>query len=123
MIFFWARQVISAMRFHHDAGNVASLAWVLMPDHLHWLFELGDRLTLSELVGSMKSYSARRIRHALAGSSDDGGNKIWQPGFHDHALRREESMVAIARYIVANPLRAGIAAELGDYPFWDACWL
>jgi putative transposase len=112
------------MRFHHDAGNVASLAWVLMPDHLHWLFELGDTLTLSKLVGSMKSYSSRQIRHALGRSeSNRGYSAIWQPGFHDRALRKEESTLAIARYIVANPLRARIAARLGDYSFWDARWL
>jgi putative transposase len=29
----------------------------------------------------------------------------------------------IARYIVANPLRAGLVAKVGDYALWDACWL
>jgi len=29
----------------------------------------------------------------------------------------------IARYIVANPLRAGLVSRVGDYPLWDACWL
>jgi hypothetical protein len=28
-----------------------------------------------------------------------------------------------ARYIVANPLRAGLTRRLGDYPLWDAIWL
>jgi len=30
---------------------------------------------------------------------------------------------ATARYIVANPLRAGLVERLGDYPLWDAVWL
>jgi hypothetical protein len=29
----------------------------------------------------------------------------------------------IARYIIANPLRAGLAESIGDYPHWDAIWL
>jgi hypothetical protein len=29
----------------------------------------------------------------------------------------------LARYIVANPLRAGLVEHLGDYPHWDAVWL
>jgi hypothetical protein len=29
----------------------------------------------------------------------------------------------VARYIVANPLRAGLVEHLGDYPLWDAVWL
>jgi hypothetical protein len=29
----------------------------------------------------------------------------------------------MARYVVANPLRAGLVKRLGDYPLWDAIWL
>ena len=29
----------------------------------------------------------------------------------------------VARYIVANPLRAGLVKKLADYPFWNAVWL
>jgi len=29
----------------------------------------------------------------------------------------------MARYIVANPLRAGLVERIGDYPLWDATWL
>jgi REP element-mobilizing transposase RayT len=49
--------------------------------------------------------------------------RLWQPGYHDHALRREEDLVATARYLVANPLRAGLVQHIGDYPLWDAVWL
>lgn len=31
---------------------------------------------------------------------------------------------AIAHYIIiANPLRAGLCVNVGDYPWWDAEWL
>ena len=49
--------------------------------------------------------------------------KVWQKGFHDHAIRRDEDIKAVARYIIANPLRAGMVDRIGDYPFWDAVWL
>ncbi|MNN88845.1 hypothetical protein D3C81_2065800 [compost metagenome] len=48
---------------------------------------------------------------------------LWQKGFHDRALRREEDLVRVARYVVANPLRAGLVEKLGDYPLWDAIWV
>ncbi len=48
---------------------------------------------------------------------------LWQPGFHDRAIRKEEDLQAVARYIVANPVRAGLAGKVGDYPLWDATWL
>ncbi|MCG8394976.1 MAG: transposase [Pseudomonadales bacterium] len=89
-----------------------TLCFVVMPDHIHWLFELKDRLTLSKVVHLMKSNSARAI-----------GRPIWQPGFHDRAIRREEDLLAVARYIVANPLRAGLTSSVREYPYWDAIWL
>jgi putative transposase len=29
----------------------------------------------------------------------------------------------LARYVVANPLRAGLVDSIRDYPHWDAVWL
>jgi putative transposase len=49
--------------------------------------------------------------------------RIWQDGFHDHALRKEEAVIDAARYIVANPLRAGLVGSVKDYSHWDAIWL
>jgi hypothetical protein len=49
--------------------------------------------------------------------------RVWQDGFFDHAVRRDEDVRTIARYIVSNPLRAGLVSNLGDYALWDACWI
>jgi hypothetical protein len=38
-------------------------------------------------------------------------------------LRKDEDLQTVARYIVANPLRAGLVEKIGDYPLWDAIWL
>ena len=43
-------------------------------------------------------------------------------GYYDHALRKEENVQNIARYIVANPLRADLVKNVGDYPYWYAKW-
>ena len=51
------------------------------------------------------------------------GASLWQRGYHDHAVRKEENIREIARYIVANPLRAGLVRSLKDYPYWNAVWL
>ena len=39
------------------------------------------------------------------------------------AVRREEDLKMIARYIVTNPIRAGLVQKVGDYPLWDATWI
>jgi REP element-mobilizing transposase RayT len=89
-----------------------------MPDHLHWLLQLHRGKTLSAIVNDVKAHSARRINQLLGRRG-----RVRQKGFHDHALRKDEDVVATARYILRNPLRAGIARRLGDYPLWDAKWI
>lgn len=113
-----ARVVVRCLRDLEQARRAETLCFVVMPDHLHWLLSLGEGQSLAALVKSMKGYSARRI-NAMRGE----GGRVWQAGFHDHALRREEDVREVARYVVANPVRAGLVARVGGYPFWDAKWL
>ncbi|WP_018865170.1 transposase [Thioalkalivibrio sp. ARh3] len=98
-------------------GEANTLCFVVMPDHMHWLMQLeaGD---LSRVVQKVKGSTTRRI-----GQLRGRPCKVWQPGFHDRALRREEDLQAVARYVVANPLRAGLVRNLRHYPLWDAIWL
>ena len=88
-----------------------------MPDHFHWLVELhnGD---LPKLMQVTKSRCARLINNERGFSAP-----IWQKGYFDRALRREDDLKTVARYIVANPLRAGLVEHIGDYPLWDAIWI
>jgi REP element-mobilizing transposase RayT len=110
--------MIGALRFADRSEWSYTYAYVLMPDHLHWLFALGSAKSLSRLVQSVKRYSSGRLaRERLAEVP------VWQAGFFDHAIRADEDLVTVSRYIVANPLRAGICAEIGHYPHWDAVWL
>lgn len=112
-----ARLLIRELRVAHEQQQVASLAWVVMPDHLHWLVQLQSG-SLDELMRRIKSKSARQINQHLGTQG-----QIWQPGYHDRALRQDEDLQAAARYIVANPLRVGLVERIGDYPLWDAVWL
>ncbi|MCK5191444.1 MAG: transposase [Methylococcales bacterium] len=107
-----ARIVIKTLMEEQARENAETLAFVFMPDHLHWLMQLGNDKPLFDVVATIKSVSAHRL-----------GRKIWQDGFHDHALRKEEDVQGTARYVVANPLRAGLVKNIGDYPHWYAKWL
>lgn len=113
-----ARIVIHAMRNQVEAHRVESLAFVVMPDHLHWLIVLQGNTTLAALMRSVKGRSSRQVNQ-LRGTNQP----VWQNGYHDHAVREDEELVNVARYIVANPLRAGLVNKIGDYPLWDAKWL
>ncbi|KTF15197.1 transposase [Pseudoalteromonas sp. H105] len=90
-----------------------------MPDHLHWLFQLQDEaMSLSNLIGQFKSISTLKVNRERGLSG-----RIWQPNFYDHKIRAESDLIQQARYIVANPLRARLVKNIGDYPFWNCCYL
>jgi putative transposase len=99
-------------------GDARMLAWVLMPDHAHWLIHLGDTDPLCLVVNRVKSASARLTNRVLSRKG-----ALWDAAYHDHALRTDEDLRGVARYIIANPLRAGLVQNICDYPFWNAIWI
>ena len=115
--FHTARCLINVLRNLQQVGSVQWLSWVVMPDHFHPLLRL-EETRLSTVMRRFKGESARRVNRVLSSSG-----RLWQPGYFDRALRREEDRRAVARYLVANPLRAGIVERIGDYPHWDSIWL
>jgi REP element-mobilizing transposase RayT len=97
--------------------GASCLAWVLMPDHWHGLIELHDG-DLSRVVARYKAMVSSAIKRSSGRTSP-----VWQKAFQDRALRKDDDVKAAARYIVANPLRAGLVDRIGDYPYWNAIWL
>ena len=106
-----ARTLINLFRETSLRNQAQTWTYVVMPDHFHWPMQLEDG-NLGSTVGRVK-----RLASASAGRS------LWQDGFHDRAARREDDLKAIARYIIANPVRAGLVDSVVDYPHWDAVWL
>jgi len=104
--------VIEAIRHCELSGISHSLAWVVMPDHLHWLLQLQSG-SLGGCLQRLKSRSARSI--GVAGS-------IWQSGYHDHAIRQDQSLRGVANYLLHNPVRAGLCGRPQDYPYAWCRW-
>lgn len=106
-----AQRLKHCIRNSDESGLTETLCFCIMPDHIHWLLKLTSA-SLSQVIARVKSQYSR-----------DTATKIWQDGFHDHAIRSDESLINVARYIVANPLRAGLVSKVGNYPHWDSIWL
>tara|TARA_B100002049_G_C15931146_1_gene312262 strand:- start:120 stop:572 length:453 start_codon:yes stop_codon:yes gene_type:complete len=113
---FINRQIIHEMRKLEIEKLITSNTFVLMPNHLHWLIQLSNSLSLSEVVRKFKGRTATLFRKHYR-------EKLWQKGFYDHLIRDDEDLVANARYIVANPLRAGLVKNITDYAYWDSVYL
>ena len=103
-----ARGFISLLREDENRGLSKTYAFVVMPDHIHWLFQL-EQGDLSVTIKRIKSLYSKQSK-----------SKVWNKGFYDHGIRAHEDLISTARYIVANPLRAGLVDKIGDYPHWDS---
>lgn len=93
------------------------LCWVLMPDHLHALIALGATEPLSKLMQRIKSVTA-----GIANAAQGREGAVWMPGYHDRGVRSEAMLLPLARYVIANPVRAGLAQRVRDYPYWGCAW-
>ena len=90
--------------------------WVcimVMPDHVHTIIKLGQGQTLSQVLHSMKRFTAREINKHLSRTGS-----LWQKGYTDWGIRDETTLNETIRYCYANPVRAGIVASAQDYPYW-----
>jgi putative transposase len=93
------------------AHQFAIAAYCFMPDHVHLLlYGTSETADLRRCVARYKQltgFEYRKRQHRL----------LWQPGYHERVLRDEEATDPIARYILANPIRAGLTEKWGEYPF------
>lgn len=98
--------------------DASVLAWVLLPDQWQALVRLGEQDSLTTLVGRFKALTSRAVdpRHRVNGW-------LWGRGFSDRALADGDDPVALARLLVAQPVRAGLVARPADYAYWNAAWL
>ena len=98
-------------------GDARLMSWVLMPDHWHGLVQLGDCDYLSLVVNRFKSLATKALR---AGGTT---HPVWARSYFERAVRADQDLATIARYLIANPIRAGLVSRAGDYPFLDTRWL
>ena len=92
-------------------NQFAILAYCFMPDHLHLLVEgQSDASDCKKFIARAKQYSGFYFKQAHR-------RTLWQRYGFEHVLRDEELSLVVARYIVANPLRAGLVQRVEDYPF------
>jgi REP element-mobilizing transposase RayT len=87
--------------------DVAVGRYVIMPDHVHLFVRGGRDFVLSAWIGGLK----RAITVAV------NCRRLWQAGFFDHVLRREESYAEKWNYVRENPVRAGLVQVADDWPY------
>ncbi|MBL7649876.1 MAG: transposase [Candidatus Hydrogenedentes bacterium] len=107
-----AREVLTAARrFDGERCDLASL--VVMPNHMHALFQLRGETDADRLVGVWKGVSAREINRRLARR----GN-LWQQENWDRIVRGLPDLVRCFNYIKQNPAMAGLSD--GEFLYYEA---
>lgn len=85
-------------------------AYCFMPDHLHTVISVRGQKSIIDLVRAFKSKTTiDSRRYGYQG-------RIYQPRFYDHFARTMKDLENEINYILSNPVRRGLAAEICDYP-------
>ncbi len=104
-----AKQVVLEFLRTADAYGFATVAYCIMPDHVHALVEATRPDShLVRFVAMFKQRTA--FAYAQAG-------RLWQEGFFDRVLREGDDPLPVAAYIVANPVRARLCQSPRAYPY------
>lgn len=113
-----ARAAASAHMMRWVWRDSQLLAWVLMPDQWHGLVALDQNDDLKQLMGRFKSATAKSVdaRFKLNGW-------LWGRSFQEQALKPDVDLRDAGRHLITHPIRAGLADEVGKYPYWNAVWV
>ena len=99
------RRITRLRRFYQEQQKWFPWLFLLVLDHAHMIVTFGRTNRIEATMASWKRHAA--AKHGI----------VWQQGFFEHRLRRNESANEKAEYILQNPIRAGLASEVGAWPF------
>ncbi len=96
-------KIVAEALLYFNGKRYELAEWVIMPNHVHMLIKPLAECNLSEILHSLKSYTAHKINELT-------GNKgqVWMHESYDHVVRNERAFEAIRNYIRQNPEKAGI---------------
>jgi len=101
-----------SLQWLHNKEYIYLLAYVVMPDHIHILFNLGQEKSLSRVMQQFGNFTGRRIAAKLGRAGS-----VWQESYYDRALRDELELEQAYGYIVQNPVKAGYVHEPEEWPW------
>jgi putative transposase len=97
-------EVVADTLHEFDGKHYRLLAWCVMPNHVHLVARLLPGVTLSKVMHSLKSFTAKRINSVLKRSGS-----IWQREYYDRLIRDSNELSRAINYVVRNPEKAGLS--------------
>lgn len=108
-------EAVEATLLYDEGAAYALLAWCVMPNHIHVVVEPVPGASLSTIVQSWKSVSARRA-NAVFGRT----GAFWMREYHDRYIRDDTHLAAAIRYAENNPVAAGLCRTPEDWRWSSA---
>jgi carbamoylphosphate synthase large subunit/REP element-mobilizing transposase RayT len=102
-----AAEIVSNALRHFDRERYFLDGFVIMPNHVHALFQPISGFALSDLLHSWKSVTAHEIKRIRAGNA----GAIWQDESFDRIVRNWEELQEYRAYIVRNPEKARLSEK------------
>ena len=112
------KRIASLVQFaltHFDSQRYRLAAWVVMPNHVHLLAAPCVGYSLSNIMHSLKSYTAQEANRIL-----NRRGKLWFEDYFDRYIRNAKHFENAINYIESNPVRAGLCKSARDWPFGSA---
>jgi REP element-mobilizing transposase RayT len=107
-----AKLTEDSLLFHHTK-KYDLVAWVIMPNHIHFLATPLENVELSAIAHSIKSYTAHEANKVLGRQG-----QFWQHEPFDRYIRDRKHFVSVIRYIENNPVKAGLCGRPQDWRFF-----
>ena len=108
-----ARGIVAVALMHFEPTRHRQLAWVVMPNHVHALFSVGEGHGLAKILQSWKGFTAREINRVSGGIGP-----LWQRDYFDRMIRNDEHFWNVARYIRNNPVKSHLVAH--EYTLYES---
>ena len=109
-----AKLTEDSLLFHHNKKYKLT-AWVIMPNHMHFLTTPFEGIELREIAHSIKSFTAHEANKLL-----NRRGQFWQHEPFDRYIRDRKHFVSVIRYIENNPVKAGLCLQAADWCFSSA---
>ncbi|MGB2641071.1 MAG: transposase, partial [Candidatus Acidiferrum sp.] len=107
-----------------DAQRYRLLAWVVMPNHVHILFQPIDGWTVAKIVASWKKFTARKICDDLRSGTPisrlAANSPVWHREYWDRFIRDQTHLIQAIDYIHKNPVKAGLVSTPESWPWSSA---
>jgi REP element-mobilizing transposase RayT len=108
-----------------DSQRYRLLEWVVMPNHVHVLFQPMNGWTVAKIVASWKKFTARKICDDLREGANreigvPGSAPVWHREYWDRYIRDQRHFDQAIGYIQQNPVKAGLAVRAESWRWSSA---